>query len=151
VVVTFDTPAALLESVGADLGRSEWLTVDQERIDAFAGATGDAQWIHTDPVRAASGPFGSTIAHGYLTLSLVATFLAELLHVDGAAAAVNAGSDRVRFVQPVPVGSRLQAGAEIIAATPAAGGVRVTTRVTVRIEGEERPALVADVLTVFVT
>jgi acyl dehydratase len=149
VTVTFDNPAALLESVGTDLGQTDWLTIDQGRIDAFAGATGDFQWIHTDPARAAAGPYGATIAHGYLTLSLVASFLEELLAVAGTTTVINAGSDRVRFIQPVLVGSRLRASAVVIAANPAAGGVRVATRVTVEIDGQERPALVADVLTVF--
>jgi acyl dehydratase len=151
VTVTFPNPSALLDAVGTELGRTDWLLIDQERIDAFAAATGDFQWIHTDPERAATGPFGATIAHGYLTLSLVASFLEELLRVEGVTAAVNAGSDRVRFVQLVPVGSRLRASAVVAAAAPATGGVRVTTRVTVEIDGHERPALVADVLTVFTT
>jgi acyl dehydratase len=149
VSVTFATPSDLLESVGTELGHTDWLLIEQERIDAFAAATGDFQWIHTDPGRAASGPFGATIAHGYLTQSLVAPFLEQLLHVEGAAMVVNAGSDRVRFIQPVRVGSRLRASAVVAAASSATGGVRVTTRVTVEIEGQERPALVADVITVF--
>jgi acyl dehydratase len=150
MTATFDSPSALLQAVGTDLGASEWVRIDQGRIDAFAGATGDFQWIHVDPDRASGGPFGATIAHGYLTLSLVAPFLEELLEVRGAALAVNAGSDRVRFIQPVVVDSSVRATGSITAAEPASNGVRVTTRITVEIEGEERPALVADILTVFV-
>jgi acyl dehydratase len=149
MTVVFDSPSALLGAVGQVLGPTDWLPIDQGRIDAFAGATGDFQWIHVDPDQAASGPFGATIAHGYLTLSLVAPFLEELLRVDGATAAINAGTDRVRFLQPVPVGSRLRAAATVRAAEPATGGVRLTLAVTVEIEGQERPALVADVLTIF--
>jgi acyl dehydratase len=149
MTVSFASPSALLEAVGTELGTSEWLRIDQSRVDAFAGATGDFQWIHVDPERAARGPFGATIAHGYLTVSLLPGFLEELLEVRGAALAVNAGSDRVRFVQPVVVGSRVRATAAIAAAQAARNGVRVAVHTVVEIEGQERPALVADVLAVF--
>lgn len=151
MTASFQTPAFLLDAVGDDLGVTDWLRIDQERIDAFAAATGDFQWIHVDSERAAAGPFGGTIAHGYLTLSLVALFLEQLIRVEGATAAINAGSDRVRFVQPVPVGSRLRARGTVLVAQASTGGVRLTVRVEVEIEGQQRPALVADVITLFVT
>jgi acyl dehydratase len=142
-------PAELLAVVGRELGPGDWLEVDQQRIDAFADATGDRQWIHVDQERAASGPFGGTIAHGYLTLSLLPRLCAGLVEVQNAALAINAGSDRVRFVQPVTTGSRVRASAVIAEATAVPAGVRVRLTVTVEIEHADRPALVADVLTVY--
>ncbi len=112
----FPSPDALLDAVGADLGTSDWVVVDQARIDGFADATDDHQWIHVDPERAASGPFGGTIAHGYLSLSLLAPLMFELLQVDGTALVVNAGSDRVRYLSPVRSGSRIRAHAVLKAA-----------------------------------
>ena len=147
---TFASPEALLDAVGTDLGTSGWITVDQSRIDGFADATGDHQWIHLDAERAASGPFGGTIAHGYLSLSLLAPLMFELLQVDGTALVINAGSDRVRFVTPVRSGSRVRGTATIAAAERVALGVRVTLATTIEIEGEVKPALVAETLTVFV-
>lgn len=147
---TFKTPEALLDAVGTDLGATEWILVDQERIDRFAAATGDHQWIHTDPERAAAGPFSGTIAHGYLSLSLLAPLLFDLLQVGGTALIVNAGSDRVRFLAPVRSGSRIRARGQIAAAERIATGVRVRTAMTLEIEGTEKPALVAETLTVFV-
>lgn len=146
----FASPAALLDAVGTDLGVSEWLTIDQSRIDLFADATGDHQWIHVDAERAAGGPFGHTIAHGYLSLSLLAPFMFELLQVDGLALVVNAGSDRVRFINTVASGSRVRAHAVLSGAEQVALGVRAKTTVTVEIEGQDKPALVAETLTVFV-
>ena len=148
--VAFPSPEALLDAVGIDLGTSEWITIDQERIDRFADATDDHQWIHVDPERAASGPFGGTIAHGYLSLSLLAPALFELLVVEGAALVVNAGSDRVRFLTPVRAGTRVRASATIIAAERVPTGIRVKQAVTLEAEGAERPALVAETLTVVV-
>jgi acyl dehydratase len=150
VSATFDSPDALLDAVGADLGTSDWLVVDQARIDGFADATGDRQWIHVDPARAAGGPFGSTIAHGYLTLSLLAPLMFDLLRVDRTALVINAGSDRIRFLTPVRAGARIRAAASIVAAERVPTGVRVKTAVSVEIEGEPKPALVAETLTVFV-
>ena len=147
---TFPSPEALLDAVGTDLGVSDWITVGQERIDRFADATDDHQWIHIDPERAASGPFGRPIAHGYLSLSLLAPLMFELLHVDGTALVVNAGSDRVRFLTPVTAGTRVRAHATITAAERITTGVRVRQAVTLEAEGAERPALVAETLTVFV-
>lgn len=150
--VVFESPAALLLDgvVGTTLGPSSWLTIEQERIQAFADATGDQQWIHTDPARAASGPFGATIAHGFLTLSLVSAFTEELLRVDGTSAVINYGADKLRFVQPVRVGSRVRAVGEITSADAGSSGVKLAYRVTVEIEGASKPAVVVDVITLFV-
>ena len=108
MTTTFPSPEALLGAVGTDLGSSGWLTVDQHRIDGFADATGDHQWIHVDPERAAAGPFGTTIAHGYLTLSLVIPLFTELLEIRGTAMGVNYGLEKVRFPNPVRVGARIR-------------------------------------------
>jgi acyl dehydratase len=145
----FANPAALLDAVGADLGTTEWLEIDQHRIDNFALATGDEQWIHVDPARAAAGPFGRTIAHGYLTLSLLASFTAELLEVHDVTMAINYGLDRVRFLQPVRSGSRLRASASVTSAEAVGLGVRVGVRITVEIDGESKPALIADTIVLF--
>jgi acyl dehydratase len=148
-MMTFANPAALLDAVGADLGTTEWLEVDQQRIDAFAVATGDEQWIHVDPVRAAAGPFGGTIAHGYLTLSFLAQFTAQLLEVHDVAMAINYGLDRVRFLQPVRSGSRVRASGSVTSAEAVGLGVRVGVKITVEIDGESKPALVADTIVLF--
>ena len=146
----FAAPSALLGAVGAKLGTSDWLAIEQPRIDEFARATGDHQWIHVDPERAKSGPFGATIAHGYLTLSLVNAFLPQLLEVRGVALGVNYGCDRVRFPSPVKVGSRVRGAGELVAAEEVKGGaVQVTVRVTVEIEGSDRPACVVDTISRF--
>ena len=148
-MTTFANPAALLDAVGTDLGTTEWLEIDQNRIDSFALATGDEQWIHVDPARAAAGPFGSTIAHGYLTLSLLAPFIAELLEVREVTMAINYGLDRVRFLQPVRSGSRLRASASVTSAEEVGLGVRVGVKITVAIDGESKPALIADTIVLF--
>lgn len=146
----FPSPESLLDAIGSELGPSGWITVGQDRIDRFADATDDHQWIHTDPERAADGPFGSTIAHGYLSLSLLAPLMFELLQVKRTALVVNAGSDRVRFLTPVRSGTRVRATATITGAERIPTGIRVRQAVTLEAEGAERPALVADTLTVFV-
>jgi len=147
----FQTPEELLPAVGEKLGASAWLAIDQARIDRFAEATGDHQWIHVDPERAAQGPFGSTIAHGYLTLSLVNHFLPEILEVRGIAMGVNYGADRLRFPAPVPVGSRIRGVGELVEASQMKGGaVQAKVRVTVEIEGGSRPACVVDTISRFV-
>jgi acyl dehydratase len=145
----FDSPAALLPAVGQHLGFSEWLEIDQRRIDLFAESTGDHQWIHVDPERAASGPFGKTIAHGYLTLSLANLFLPEIMAVDNVSMGVNYGCEKVRFPAPVPVGSRVRGGGEVISAEEVKGGVQVVVRMTIEIEGSERPACVIDTISRF--
>ena len=133
----FASPAALLDAAGADLGAGEWLPVEQDRVDAFAAATDDEQWIHVDPERAAAGPFGAPIAHGYLTLSLLPALTSSLLVVDGVTMAVNYGLDRVRFLQPVRVGSRVRATGTVADARRVDLGVRLTLHVAVEIDGAE--------------
>ena len=143
--------AALKSFVGKKLGASDWVTVSQEQIDAFADATGDHQWIHVDPERAKRGPFGRTIAHGYLTLSLVNCFLPEILEVRGTSMGVNYGCDKVRFPAPVPVGSRVRGVGQLVAAEEVKGGaVQATVRVTVEVEGADKPACVVDTISRFV-
>lgn len=143
--VVFDTPRDMLGQEGRQLGVSEWLLIDQAMIDAFAALTGDDQWIHVDPVRAAAGPFGKTIAHGYFTLSLVNGFLPHLIEVRGFSAGVNVGADYLRFVAPVPVDSRVRATGEIRRVEVVKGdAVQATYRITVEIEGDSRPACVVD-------
>jgi len=139
----------LESAVGQSLGVSDWIEVDQGRIDRFADATDDHQWIHVDAERAKSGPFGTTIAHGYLTLSLVNAFLPELISVPTAKMGVNYGCNKVRFPAPVPVGSRIRAHGEISGAEPVPGGVQVVVRVSVEIEGGTKPACVAETVSRF--
>lgn len=145
----FNNPAELLAAQGTHLGYSEWLQVDQRRIDLFAEATGDHQWIHVDPQRAAEGPFGKTIAHGYLTLSLSNQFLPEIMRVDNVSMGVNYGCEKVRFPAPVPVDSRVRGGGEVISAEEVKGGVQVVVRMTIEIEGSDRPACVIDTISRF--
>ena len=146
----FENPGELLAAVGRTLGTTDWLEITQERIDLFADATGDHQWIHVDPERARSGPFGMTIAHGYLTLSLVNLFLPQLLEVRGISMGVNYGADKVRFPAPVPVGSRIRGSGQLVEAESAKGGaVQAKVRVTVEIEGKDRPGCVADTISLF--
>ncbi len=143
----FDDPFQLEKAVGQHLGHSDWLEITQERIDQFAEATGDHQWIHVDPERAKAGPFGSTIAHGYLTQSLVNLFLPQILEVRGISMGVNYGADRVRFPAPVPVGSRVRGAAEVLEVERTKdGAVQAKVRVTVEIEGSERPGCVIDTI-----
>lgn len=140
----------LQAAVGEHLGHSDWLTITQERIDAFADATGDHQWIHVDPERAATGPFGTTIAHGFLTLSLMPIFASQVYRIDGLSAALNYGSDKVRFIAPVPVGSRLRGGVQLKAVTPVALGYQMATTITIELEGSEKPACLIEMLVVLV-
>ena len=132
--------------VGVELGASEWMVIDQGRIDAFAGATGDFEWIHVDPDRAAAGPFGSTIAHGFLTLTLIPGLRDEIFSIETERPRLNYGLDRVRFPAPVPVNSRIRMHAVIAEVSDIASGVLTRTRYTFEIEGSERPACVADML-----
>jgi acyl dehydratase len=150
VPTVFASPSALLDAVGTDLGVTDWLTIEQGRVDRFAEATGDHQWIHTDPERAKGGPFGGTIAHGYLTLSLVNHFLPQLIEVHGIAMGINYGTDRVRFPAPVPVGSRVRAAAVLAGADEVPGGVQARVTVTVEVEGQDKPACVVETLSRFV-
>ena len=146
MATVFDNAESILAAVGQKLGSSDWLTITQERVKLFADATDDHQWIHVDPVRAKDGPFGATIAHGYLTLSLVSRFLPQIVDVR-MKMGVNYGSDKVRFPNAVKVGARVRGTGELIAAEKTKdGGVQATIRVTVEIEGESRPGCVADTI-----
>ena len=145
----FENPGALLEAVGSELGPTDWLEIDQTRINLFADATGDHQWIHVDPERAKDGPFGATIAHGYLTLSLANLFLPQLMEVHNVSMGVNYGCEKVRFPAPVPVGSRVRGRGEILTAEEMKGGVQVVVRVTVEVEGADRPGCVVDTISRF--
>ena len=129
-------------AVGTHLGFSDWLEVTQDRVDLFAEATGDHQWIHVDPERAAAGPFGGPIAHGYLTVSLSNFFLPQIVEVRGISAGVNYGVDKIRFPSPVRVGSRVRAGAELVAVDEVPGGVQTTMVITIEVEGSDKPACV---------
>ena len=131
MTTVFATPAELKASEGKHLGYSDWLEITQDRIDKFADATGDHQWIHVDPERAKKGPFGACIAHGYLTQSLVNMFLPQIVEVRGISMGVNYGADKLRFPAPVPVGSRIRGGGELLKVEEVKGGVQITVRVTV--------------------
>jgi acyl dehydratase len=151
VPVVFEKPADLIGKEGMILPPTEWLMIDQERVNGFAEVTGDDQWIHVDVDRAKEGPFGGTIAHGYLTLSLVNYFLPQLIEVRGFAHAVNVGADRLRFLSPVKVGSRIRGSGEVISAEEVKGGIQSVVRVTIEIEGQDgqptdRPACVLDTI-----
>ena len=134
---------------GADLGSTDWMTIDQPRIDRFADATDDHQWIHVDPAKAAEGPFGATIAHGYLTLALVNRFLPELITVTETSMGVNYGCEKVRFPSPVQVGSRIRGTGQVISVEEVSGGLQVVVRVNVEIDGGDRPACVVDTISRF--
>ncbi|APY89108.1 MaoC family dehydratase [Streptomyces alfalfae] len=141
----FTSAEELRAGIGEQLGHSDWLEIDQKRIDLFADATGDHQWIHVDAAKAADGPFGTTIAHGYLTLSLLPSLVPQVLRVENMKMGINYGANKVRFPSPVPVGSRLRASAVLTDASPTKdGGVQVTAQVTVEREGSDKPACVAE-------
>lgn len=141
--LTFDS---LLEQSDLDLGTSRWMEIDQKRIDTFAEVTEDPQWIHVDQERAAAGPFGTTIAHGYLTMSLIAPVLDDLFVVEGAKASINYGANKVRFPSAVPSGSRLRGHLTLTSAEQVPGGVQAFLQVSMEIEGSPKPACVADIL-----
>ena len=147
-MLTVETPKDLLQHVGRELGPSAWIVVDQAMIDRFADATGDHQWIHVDVERARREmPGGKTIAHGYLTLSLIPRMAATLLEITRRGRGINYGSNKVRFISPVPAGSRVRLRQRIVNAEEVPGnGIRVTSEMTVEVEGQERPALVAEVI-----
>ncbi len=145
----FHSAQELAVAVGKSLGASDWTLVDQQRIDRFADATDDHQWIHVDVARAKVGPFASTIAHGYLTLSLVNALLPQLIRVPNALLAINGGCNKVRFPAPVPAGSRIRALGELAAVDVVSGGVAVVIRVTIEIEGHAKPACVAETVSRF--
>lgn len=143
---TFDHLADLQPLLGQLVATSEWITVTQERIDQFAQATGDLQWIHVDPKRAAAGPFGTTIAHGFLTLSLLPEMGASAFSVNGVRMGVNYGLNKVRFPAPVPAGSRLRGHFKLIGYETIEGGAQVTVEVTMEREGSTKPVCVAESL-----
>jgi acyl dehydratase len=138
--------AGLRELAGQHAGFTEWQTMEQDRVNRFADATDDHQWIHVDVERAKESPFGGTIAHGYLTLSLVAPIMGELVKVTDSSTGLNYGLDRVRFPAPMPVGGRWRGGAELLEVTEIPGGLQMKVRVTIEVEGSEKPAMVADSL-----
>jgi len=140
---------SLPEKLGLSLGPTDWLAIEQERIDGFADATDDHQWIHVDIDAAKQGPFGTTIAHGYLTLALVNKFLPDLIKITGSSMGVNYGCEKVRFPAPVPSGSRIRGIGEVIAVDQVTGGQQLVVRVTVEIEGSDRPACVVDTISRF--
>jgi acyl dehydratase len=144
-MITIPDLARLRERVGQDLGESDWVVVTQERIQAFADATGDHQWIHVDPDRAAAEtPFGSTIAHGFLTLSLISALMRNALAIGGLRMTLNYGLNRVRFVSPVPAGARIRARIALGSVTDVEGGAQATWNITVEREGGDKPVLVAE-------
>ncbi|HET7683450.1 MAG TPA: MaoC family dehydratase [Marmoricola sp.] len=143
---TFTTLDEISAAVGQELGASEWLEVTQERIDQFADATGDHQWIHVDTDRAKDGPFGTTIAHGFLTLSLIPLFNTQVFGLETPGAKLNYGLNKVRFPHPVPVGSRLRDRISLTAVTDLAGGKQITLQHVIEIEGVEKPACIAEML-----
>jgi acyl dehydratase len=140
----YKTLAEMQALVGQELGSSDWLTIEQARIDQFALATGDHQWIHTDPARAASGPFGATVAHGFLTLSLVPVLSESAFEVADVRLGVNYGLNRVRFAAPVRVGSRVRGHYKLLAYEPLEGGAQMTVQATIELEGSVKPACVAE-------
>jgi acyl dehydratase len=132
--------------VGQHLGYTDWMEVTQERVNLFAEATGDHQWIHVDEERAKNGPFGGTIAHGYLTLSLIPSLLPQILKIEGFGMGINYGTNKVRFPSPVPVGAKLRAGATLDEVTEVEGGVQNVLTVTFEVEGAPKPSCVAQVV-----
>jgi acyl dehydratase len=143
--LSVENPSDLLDlERGTELGQSSWIEITQGDIDTYADATRDHQWIHVDPERAAEGPFGSTIAHGYLTLGLVIPLWSELIQVDKIGMALNYGLNRLRFPAPVPVGSRIRLEGKLASASEIAGGVEIVADLTMKVEGSEKPALVAE-------
>jgi len=146
MAMAFNSPRELLGKEGTKLGVTDWITIDQKRVDGFAEVTEDRQWIHVDVERSKNGPFGTTIAHGYLTASLAAHFLPQLLHLTGFSMGVNVGVDKLRFLAPVKVGARLRAAGEIVSVEEIKGAIQSVTRLTVEIEGEDKPACVMDTI-----
>ena len=145
----FENPVMLLTAIGERFGPTEWVAIEQDRIDLFAKATDDHQWIHVDLARAKDGPFGGTIAHGYLTMSLVNRFLPDLIEVRGVSMGINIGIDNLRFLNPVRSGSRIRGVGELVRAEKAKGGVQAVVRVTVEIEGQDKPACIVDTISRF--
>jgi acyl dehydratase len=148
---TFTTFDELSDAAGEDLGTTDWLEITQERVDAFADATGDHQWIHVDVERAKKGPFGGTIAHGYLTLSLIPQFTPQLFDLETPGAKLNYGVNKVRFPNPVKVGQKIRATAQITEVSDVPAGKQMVTRFTIEIDGENKPACVAETVVLLLT
>jgi len=146
VQAIIDKPGDLMGQEGLKIGPSDWMDMTQERVNTFAEATGDHQWIHVDVERAKKGPFGAPIAHGYLTLSLAAKLMPEILEIKGMKMGINYGTDKVRFLNPVKVGSRVRGHGEFLEIKEVPGGYQSILRVTIEIEGEEKPACVVDTI-----
>ncbi|WP_416832484.1 MAG: MaoC family dehydratase [Erythrobacter sp.] len=146
MATVFESPRDLIGAEGTRLGPTDWLHITQDRVDGFAEVTEDRQWIHVDVERAKDGPFGGTIAHGYLTMSLVNFFLPQLIEVRGFSHAVNIGADGLRFLSPVKVGSKIRGVGEIVSVEEKKGGYQSVVRVTVEIEGSDKPACVVDTI-----
>lgn len=142
----FSSAQEILDAVGKDLGATEWVELTQDRINKFADATDDHQWIHVDPERAKTGPFGACVAHGYLTLSLANLFLPQLVEIKNMRMGVNYGCEKVRFPAPVKAGKRIRGRGEVVAADKAGEGVQATIRITIDIEGEPKPGCVVDTI-----
>ncbi len=141
---------ALRAAVGRHLGYSDWLMIDQDRVNLFADATDDHQWIHVDPAKAADGPFGGPIAHGYLTMALTNRFLPEVVEVRNISMGINYGVNKVRFPAPVPVGSRVRAGVQLAECSEVAGGVQTVMVITVEIDGGAKPAAVVEAVSRYI-
>jgi acyl dehydratase len=146
---TVESPIDLLDLVGQPLGVSSWHEITQDQVNMFAEATEDRQWIHTDPVRAAAGPFGGPIAHGYLTLALAPVVIAEVVEVDNVLAALNYGVNKVRFPAPVPVGSRVRGVVSLVRAEQRPAGIEAVFTVVFELDGADRPACVAEVVAIY--
>ena len=149
MTTTVKTPQDLVGLVGQTLGTTEWVSIDQDRVNLFADATDDHQWIHVDPEKAAKGPFGGTIAHGYLTLSLAPVLLQEAVVVEEFSAALNYGLNKVRFPSPVPVGSRLRATVDLVSAQDKNGAIEAVFRLTYEVDGADRPACIAETVVLY--
>jgi acyl dehydratase len=150
-MTTFTSLRDLAAASGTDLGRSDWHRIDQERVTAFADATGDHQWIHLDPERAKAGPFGTTVAHGYLTLALIPMLMAEIFQVSGVRMAINYGLNRVRFPAPARTGSSVRAAATIDEVSEVPGGVQVLISVTIETDDGDKPCCVAETVSRFMS
>ena len=148
---TFESVADLAAAAGETIGQSDWVTVSQEEVNLFADATGDHQWIHVDPERAKDGPFGTTIAHGYMTLSLLPRMQHDMYTVKGIKLAINYGLNKVRFPKPVTVGASIRVGGEIAAFEHTKQGAQVVVKYTIEIKGEDKPACVAETVRVLVS
>ena len=146
MTTVFSSAQEILDAVGRDLGATEWVELTQDRINKFADATDDHQWIHVDPERAKTGPFGACVAHGYLTLSLANLFLPQLVEIRNMRMGVNYGCEKVRFPAPVKAGKRIRGRGEVVAADKAGEGVQATIRITIDIEGEAKPGCVVETI-----